>query len=64
MSHQADAIAYAFHAMVPQIPCPPAQPKPDEIFHDFLVIVMMKKRQLEYREERQYPEYVDLGGEA
>lgn len=64
MSDTADAIAYAFHAMVPQIPLPPARPRPDEIFHDFLVIVVMKKRQLEYREERTYPEYIDVGGEG
>lgn len=35
-----------------------------DAFHEFAATIVMKKRQLEYREERQYPEYVDIGGEA
>lgn len=60
----ADAVAYAFRALVPQMPLPPERPKPEDVFHDFLVVLMMKKRQLEYRAERECPEYIDFGGEA
>lgn len=38
--------------------------RPTEAFLEFATIVVMKKRAAEYREERKFPEYVDLGGEG
>lgn len=34
------------------------------LYLEIATVIVMKKRALEYREERDYPEYVDLGGEG
>lgn len=36
----------------------------DNFLHDFFVMMAAEAQRRRYREERQYPEYIDLGGEG
>lgn len=64
--HRIDAITYAYASIwtdekhVAQV----RADTPDHFVHDFLTHLHTEVQRKRYREEREHPEFVDLGGEA